>query len=89
MKKATEYKTTTFYTGIENFMIDIVECKTGDCQFDTWLYRENMGIKEYIIGYMRQYNYSVPEIVDNLATYLMIPDKNGNTWYEAYDEDYN
>ena len=88
MKKAN-CKTTTYYTGVEDFMIDIVEHKTNACQFDTWLYRERMGIKEYIVGYMRLYNYSVPEIIDNLTTYLMIPDIDGNTWYQAYDEEYN
>lgn len=87
--KKTNIKTTTFETGIENFMLDIVEHKTDEVQFDTWLYRNNIGIKEYIVGYMREYNYSVPEIVDNLTDYLLIPDKNGNTWYEAYDEQYS
>lgn len=52
-------------------------------------YRENIGIKEYVVGYTREYEYTVPEVVYNMEGYLVVPDKNGFTWYESYDEQYN
>lgn len=64
MKKAA-YKTTTFETGNENFMIDIVEHEESFISLvsndyrefirDIWLYRKNIGIKQYVIGELKRY----------------------------------
>lgn len=94
--KATAYKTETFMTGHEDFMIDIVEhtveFKTGSEKIrDVWLYRQDVGIKTYVIGELETYwkGQSVPTFAkltcDYLKQYIF---NDGSNWYEYYDEEY-
>lgn len=92
------YKTTTFYTGKENFMIDIVEktetFKDGSCEkmYDSWLYRADMGIKEYIAGELKKNykGYTVEQYAAHILDYCLIvwdPEKGYNS-FDWYDEDH-
>ena len=89
MKRANDIETATFYTGIEDFMLDVVIHNSGEVQFDTWFYRESVGIKEYVTGYMREYCYTVDEAADDTGSYLLTECGDGNTWYQDYDLEYN
>lgn len=97
MKKAS-YKTTTFETGYENFMIDITEYTetfpdgTKEEMYGSWLYRKNMGIKEFIVGEFKKYypNISVPEYAKHILDYCCIvwDTGNGKDSFDWYDEQY-
>lgn len=93
------WKTTTFYTGKENFLIDIVEYtetyKDGTTakMYDSWLYRKDIGIKSYIIGEQKKTykGMTIEEYAQHIIDYCMIvwdPDKGYNS-FNWYDEDYN
>lgn len=88
MKRVYEIITETYRTGNEDFFLDVVIHTSGPVQFETWLYRDSVGIKDYVTGYMREYGYTVEEVVDDMESYLNILDNNGNTWYTNYDREY-
>lgn len=90
--KATAYKTETFYTEHEDFMIDIVEhMDKGEKIRDIWLYRKDVGIKEYVIGELEHTwkGQSVSEYARIACDYLdEFIFNDGSNWYEYYDEEY-
>ena len=98
IKKAA-YKTTTFETGKENFLIDITEYTetfkdgTKEEMYGAWLYRNNIGIKSYIIGEMKkEYKHmTIEQYVEHIIDYCnIIWDENSPyTAFDWYDIEYN
>ena len=93
------YKTTTFATGKENFMIDIVEYEevfkdgTTEKMYGSWLYRYDIGIKEFIVGEFKKHYKGVPldQYAQHIYDYCMIiwDEEKGYTSFDWYDEEYN
>jgi len=69
--KKTDIKTTTFETGYEDFMVDIVEKEDA---FDVYLYRGSARWKDYLFGLSKKYVATLDlaaEIVEgNLLDYV-------------------
>lgn len=98
--KKTAWKTTTFETGFEDFMIDIVEHiehfpnrKTDPDEMvrDVWLYRAGYGIKDYVIGELQRYweGKTVKETAEEMIDYIENDLNNdGKNWYEQYNGNY-
>ena len=99
MKKAA-YKTTTFETEKEDFMIDIVEhlyihedeIEQEEMIRDIWLYRDSYGIKDYVIGEFEKYwqGKTVKQTAKEIIEYLEFDLNNdGQNWFEQYDSDHS
>ena len=92
------YKTTTFHTGKENFLIDIVEYTevfrdgTTEKMYAAWLYRYDIGIKSFVVGEMKKYykGVSLEEYAQHIIEYCshVWDNENGYTAFDWYDKDY-
>ena len=86
-----DWKTTTFETGHEDFLIDIVESvdQFGDAIFETWLYRKDTGIKAFVVGEMKKNypNKTVYQYARGILRYIMAINHKGFTFYDTYDQD--
>ena len=53
MKRINDSKITSYETGHDDFIMDIVETSAGFGQpmFELWLYRAMTGYKKYIVGF--------------------------------------
>lgn len=90
MKKIDSIITTTYQTDVDGFYIDIVEHKTGGLQYDIWLYRKNICHKEYVFGVLRQYNYTISQVLCMAENYLHVDTNlDGLNWFDEYYEQYN
>ena len=91
MKKLHETKTTSYKTGHKNFIIDIIETTDtdGEPMFETWLYREDAGIKTYVIGeYKKAYpGISTYQYAKTIIDYIRTVSPKGYTEYDIYDEE--
>ena len=95
MKKINSIKTTTFKTGYEDFMMDIVEYTdtlsdgSEEELFGCWIYRKNMGVKEFIVGEFKRDNpdLTVEQFADEMMDYCSIDNGNGDV-FDFYDEQY-
>ena len=83
-------KTTTFYTGYEDFMIDIVESddKWNEPMYETWLYREKTGTKIYVVGEQKKIyaNKTIEQYALHMIKYIKIVWKSCMNFYDIYDE---
>ena len=88
MRKVSDIKTTSYYTGHEDFIIDIIENNQDDPMFETWLYREKTGTKIYVVGEFKKYypGMSVDEYAKHIVKYIRTRTKKGYTFYGIYDE---
>lgn len=86
-----DWKTTTFETGHENFLIDIVESvdQFDDAIFETWLYRKDTGIKTFVVGEMKKNSTgkTVDQYAREIIRYIRTVDRKGFTFYDTYDQD--
>lgn len=93
VKNVTEYKTTTYKTYIQDFMIDIVEKQehfpNGETEtwYEAWLYRNTMGVKNMIVGVPKQPGKTILRVAEEMFEYCMIDWGNG-TSFERYDKEY-
>ena len=98
IKKAA-YKTTTFETGKENFLLDIVEFKetfkdgTKEEMYEAWIYRTDIGIKKHIIGESKKdyKDMTIEQYAEHIIDYCnIIWDENSPyTAFDWYDIEYN
>ena len=90
MKKLHETKTTSYMTGYQDFIIDIIETTDpdGEPMFETWLYRENTGIKDFVVGeYKKAYpGISTYQYARHIIAYIRTVTPKGYTHYSMYDE---
>lgn len=87
MTRTNDIKTATYRVGIDNFMVDIVIHADGDIQYESWLYREDIGIKEYLYGCLRNV-YTLHKFVKEVENYIITPNSYGMTELELYDENH-
>lgn len=89
MRKVADIKTTSYYTGHEDFIIDIIENEQDEPMFETWLYRENTGHKTYVVGeYKKSYpGMSAYEYAKTMLRYLKVKTNKGYNFYDIYDEE--
>ena len=89
MRKVADIKTTSYYTGHEDFIIDIIENEQDEPMFETWLYRENTGHKTYVVGeFKKDYpGMSAYEYAKTMLRYLKTRNSYGMNFYETYDEE--
>ena len=91
MHKLPETKTTSYSTGHEDFIIDIVETEDmdGEPMFETWLYRENTGMKSYVVGeYKKAYpGMDTYQYARHIIKYIRTVSPKGYTHYDMYDEE--
>lgn len=85
LKVSETVKTTTYETGVDGFMVDIVEGLDPDTAYDVWLYHKKIGIKDYVFGDAKSNNTSFEELLSMTANYL-VNDLNldGLNWYQEY-----
>lgn len=76
MLMETENRTTTYETGHEDFMIDIVEFGYN---YEAWLYREAEGRKDLMFGVEREF-WTMEEFLSKVERLLP-------TYIRFYDED--
>ena len=90
MKRITGNYMTTFATGFEDFMLDIIETKDPDGQgmYDSWLYRKNTGHKVFIIGEYKKYypGMTASQYARKQIQYLNTVNKYGMNYYQDYDQ---
>lgn len=90
MKEIKTNKTTTFTTGHDDFIIDIVETIDHDePMFETWLYRENMGHKMFVTGEYKKYypNITIRQYARTCLDYLRTVGSKGMDTYDIYDQE--
>lgn len=85
-------KTTSFYTGKEDFIIDIIE--TTDIEncpiYETWLYREKTGHKTFVIGELKEYypsGWTVKDYARTCIEYIRTSGALGLDHYQIYDQE--
>ena len=88
MKRLANIKTVTYAVGIENFMVDIIIHAEGEIQYESWLYREGIGIKEYLYGVIREYGLTLRQVAKDVKDYITTPNSLGMTDLDTYDEKY-
>lgn len=72
--KRTEIKTTTYDTGLRNFMVDVVEKEYG---YDAFLYKSNCRVRVLMFALQEKDIDVFVEIVEaNLLDYMSIYEKN-------------
>lgn len=90
MKEVKGNKMTTYKTGHEDFIIDIVETTDidGEQMYETWLYRENTGTKHFVIGEYKKYypGMTVKQYARTQIDYIRTVNKKGMNYYDIYDE---
>lgn len=86
MKKVDGIITTTFETDNEGFYIDIVEHKTGDTQWDVWLYHKDICVKEFVIGSARSNGETLESVLEEMETYLYEAGIDGLNFFDLYEE---
>lgn len=91
MKKA-DIKITAYETGIEDFMIDIVETKfNGKKERETWLYRKDFCVKDFVIGEFEEYweHLDLRNYAESMIDYLSTDTNNdGDNWFEEYKKNH-
>ena len=89
MKPITGNITTSFFTGRENFIIDIVETtdKFNEPMYETWLYRQDTGTKIFVVGEYKKYyqKKTVTQYARHMIQYLKIVWSSGYNFYDIYD----
>lgn len=78
--KKVDFNVATFETEIENFMIDVI-WKDNDDFYEIWLYREDIGIKDFVVGCVFD---NMDEVLEFAESYLWI-----DHWYLTYDQRFN
>ena len=90
MKRIAKSKTTSFYTGHEDFIIDIVDTVHGDQDpiYDIWLYRDGTGVKDFVVGYYKKYlpGKTITEVARTAIDYIETVWDSGMDSYDMYDE---
>lgn len=91
MFRINNEKTTSYRTGYQDFVIDIIESieKTGEEVYNTWLYRENTGAKIYVVGELKTSypGYSTDDYARHIIKYIRTRTAKGYTFYSIYDEE--
>ena len=91
MHKLPETKTTSYMTGYQDFIIDIIETTDpdGEPMYDTWLYREKTGMKMFVVGEYKKYypGISTYKYARHIIDYIRTVSPKGCTHYDMYDEE--